>query len=656
MRVEPPHSSRGLAFRGTPDPTAPLRAFLSMPPDELDIMIRKERDRLAGARDRRRRVDALTGLAFLLTHRHLRHSGLRADLDESIDHLREAIGLARTQPEPRAKAGRLLAAALCARHRPGDFTEVVSLVGWLLTQQGFDTRQDGTLLVHLGMALLAESQLTADSAKLDEGIVMLEKAVDGTPAGRSVAWRVKSGLIRYVLALALAGRYALHWSSDHRDLVKATALLNTVDTEELGRFVPGFADFKERVDHGLSITLSALTGDKLDVLPVPGGRGAAPTTGLLGRQFDKLGATISTLASSEAYRGGDLRSIDEQIERLRAELAGMPPDDYLRGSTLVLLSHLHSARFRNRKLAGMADARADLDTAQHYARTAFELSEPDSVGSAAGLLGVCLLDRFALGVGDLADLDEAIRLMRTAMTHHAERSRNALAICCSLSEALLARGSRQGGNFGDIEEAERLLVTFHERQPANSPLKPVAEVRLAVLLQHRSALTGETEDRLRAALASRRGAEAAADAGALWAYDAASSWARWAAEYGGTQDRADAHQLAVRHLSRMAGAQLGRGYAELALRRVSGGLIARAAFTLSVAGRSAEAVVTTETGRAILLSATLARDGVQLDETIPAGLRQRFHEALDRLRAAETAAMEMTDDRLAITPGRGARI
>jgi hypothetical protein len=40
----------------------------------------------------------------------------------------------------------------------------------------------------------------------------------------------------------------------------------------------------------------------------------------------------------------------------------------------------------------MADARADLDTAQHYAKTAFELSAPGSVAGAAGLLGMCLLD------------------------------------------------------------------------------------------------------------------------------------------------------------------------------------------------------------------------------------------------------------------------
>jgi hypothetical protein len=56
--------------------------------------------------------------------------------------------------------------------------------------------------------------------------------------------------------------------------------------------------------------------------------------------------------------------------------------------------------------------------------------------------------------------------------------------------------------------------------------------------------------------------------------------------YGDTQDRADAHRLTVRNISRIARAQLERGYAELALRRVAGGLRAPAAFTLIAADRS----------------------------------------------------------------------
>lgn len=652
MYVKPPHPPRRLSVHGTPDPMAPVLAFLSTPPDELDIMIREARDRLAAARDRRSRVDALTEVAMLLSHRHMRHTEVRADIDESIDLLREAISLARTRPVPRARAERLLAGLLCARHGPGDLTEVISLVGRMLAQQEFDARQDSMLLTHLSMALLAESQLSTDPAKLDEAIAMIEKAADQMPAGRSIVRRANAGIVNYVLALALAGRYALHWSADRQDLTKAADLLATVDIEELNQIVPGFADFQARVQHGLNVVMSNITGDAVDLTHVPDTGHAPPTAGLLGQRLERMAGVTSTVTSTTAYRVGDLRSLDEQIERLQEELDGMRPDDYLLGSTLVFLAHLHGTRFRNRHFAGMADARTDLDAAQRYARTAFELSMPDSHGDAAGMLGRCLLDRFSLGLGTRADLDEAVRLMRRAMAHFAENSRNALAMGSSLSEALLLRGSQEDGNFDDIEEAERLLVTLNERQPANSPLVPVARVRLAVLLQHRSALTGDTEDRLRASLASRTSAEAAADVGALWAYDAAAAWARWAWQYGDPRDRADAHQLAVRYLSQMARAQLGRGYAEQALRRVSAGLTARAAITLTATSRLEEAVVTTETGRAILLSTTLERDGIHLDETIPAELRLRFGKALDRLRAAETAAMELTDDRLVIKPGQ----
>jgi hypothetical protein len=630
------------------DPMAPLRAILAMPPDGLDAMIRTARDRLAKAHDRRSRVTALTKLSMLLLHRHTQHAELRADVDECVDLLREAITLARTQPGPRVLAERLLASTLCARQRPGDLADVVSIVGRLLRERQFDARQDGMLLSQLGMALLGESQLTTDSGMLDEGISLLEQAGEQSKGGRSLGQRLNTGLAQYMLAIALAGRYALHWSADQQDLIRAAELMAAVDTDELDQLIPGFRELRRQVEPGLGTVMSNVTGDTLDVAPRLGADLPIPDGGSLSRQLRVLGGVTSTLASGEAYRSGDLRSIDEQIRMVQDEVEGMEADSIYRGSALVLLAHLHTARFRNRQLAGLPDARTDLDAAQQYARTAFELSEPDSIGSAESLLGSCLLDRFALGLGNRADLDDAINLMRRAMTRYAPHSRNALAMCCSLSEALTLRGAQRDGSFQDIEEAERLLVALGERQPTGSPLAPVAKVRLAVFLQHRSALTGDTEDRLRASRASRTSAEFAADVGVLWAYDAASSWARWAWQHGDSRDRADAHQLAVRHLSRMARAQMGRGYADVALRRVSAGLIARAAFTLTADDRPEDAVVAAETGRAVLLSAALERDGTQLDDTVPADLRQRFGKVLARLRAAEAASAKMTDDQLVI--------
>jgi hypothetical protein len=630
------------------DPMAPLLAMLSIPPDGLDAMIREARDRLERARDRKSRVDARTEVAILLLQRHTRHAELRADVDECVDLLREAIALARTQPAPRVLAERLLASTLCVRNRPGDFADALAIVGRLLREREFDAKQDAMLLTHLGAAMLVESRLTTNSGLLDEGISQLEQAVEHSKRNRTVGGRLKAGVAQYMLAMALTARYALQWSADKQDLVRATGLIAATDTDEIDRVVPGFAELRQRLEPGLDQVTSSLTGEPLELAPVLGAGRPMTGAGTLGRQLHELGDMNSMLTGNDAYRSGDLRSIDEQIRMFQDELAGMEPDSIYRGSSLVLIAHLHSARFRHRQLAGLPDARADLDAAQQYARAAFDLSEPDSIGSAESLLGACLLDRFALGLGNRADLEDAIKLIRRALTRYDEHSRNALAMCCSLSEALMLRAAQPDGTFEDIEEAERLLVTLNERQPAGSSLAPVAKVRLAMFLQYRSALTGESDDRLRAARISRTSAESAADVGVLWAYDAASAWARWAWAHGDGRDRADAHRLAVHRLSRMARAQMGRDYAEVALRRVSAGLISRAAFTLAADDRPDEAAMAAETGRAVLLSAALERDGAQLDDTVPADLRQRYGRALARLRSAEAAAAEVTGDQLVI--------
>jgi len=161
-------------------------------------------------------------------------------------------------------------------------------------------------------------------------------------------------------------------------------------------------------------------------------------------------------------------------------------------------------------------------------------------------------------------------------------------------------------------------------------------VRLAALRMLRAAGTGDTEDILRASLEIRSATDEVAEVSLLWEYDAAAMWARWTRESAPLPEQADAHQRAVVALYRLAGVQLTRNYSELALRRLSAGLAAHAAYALARTDRAADAAVAAETGRAVLLALALETKRPPLPDTVDQGLRDRFAAAAARLARAET--------------------
>ncbi|ONI84534.1 hypothetical protein ALI22I_28690 [Saccharothrix sp. ALI-22-I] len=626
---------------------APVPSLQSyFPGDQVDEQVRAAREALVKAgSNRSRRVEGLIYLAAALYGRH-QYTHQQAEVDEGVELLRQAISLTPARHQLRDKAERVLALLLCVRMTPDAVAESITLTAGLLNRRALESTQDAMLLVQLGMALTAASNHGGSTGLLDDGVALLERAADTTTTAGSAIKRLKADLARFALAIALTARYSVRWSTDPRDAERAGELLEGLDVDRVEQTLPGFEDLLRQMKHGLAAVRAQNGGapgqPSPDPVVVPRAT-SGPMSGAMGKS---LHTTRSLLDAGIAYgMTSDLASFDAWLADLREELHGLADDSPLRESLLVCLAQVHSLRFRNRQLAGLADARWDLDQALSFAREAVALPVRDVDSMADGVLAVCLLDRYILGLGTKADLEESVELLRHAIARCRADSRSALAVSGTLAEALVARGAANH-SLEDINEAEDVLVTFYERLAPQSPVRPIAAVRLAVFLQHRSALTGDTEDVLRASAASRTSMAAAAETSIVWAYDAALHWAHWTWDYGPAAERADAYQQVVRFLYRLARAQSDRGHAEFALRRSSQGVLARAMRALAADGRFTDAVVSAETGRAVLLSAALERDGPALDDAIPAELRQRFSDAGERLRAAESAAAQVAANQL----------
>ncbi|QKV74887.1 hypothetical protein [Amycolatopsis sp. Hca4] len=604
-----------------------------VPPHDVDRLIQVAREKVdeAGAR-RARRATALVKLAGLVLIRY-QHTGRLADLDENLDLLATAIDTTPARHQLHIFAQRLLAVSLIARRRPEDIRTAIDLLRELLGGSAQPSQADGVTLMQLGMALLSESYATGESAMLDEAVAVLDTAASRVSRAKGLAAEV----IRFALLIGLTARYKKHWSADPQDAERARKIMDTLDPAALCELFPETPRIFDQVGiilggelpeepRGPAITSSGRTSEFLPVR----------------LQFEHMNAASDTLRSASEYgTAGDLRIIDEQIGSLREQLASRIAEEQLAEVVMVPLAQLHAVRFRTLQLAGLS-GREDLDEALRLAKEAGRAATIDLAGQTSAIIGQCLLDRYGLGLGNALDLREGVRHLRLAAASFEATDRLSLALSLSLADALLAQGSTEG-DPACIDEAEDLLLKLRVR-PAAPELRPVAAARLALVRQHRAALSGLTEHLLAAAETTRAAAEENSSS-VVWGYDTALLWARWSWEYGSTRDAADAHALLLRQLHRLASAQLDRGYAELAVRRGAGGIVGRVMRALVADDRIIEAAVGAEAGRGILLSLALERDRDLLGADVPAKLRARFEQARERVRAAEAAATELTDGR-----------
>lgn len=572
----------------------------------------------------------------------------RSELHEAIDLLREVITLAPRGRLVRRQAEFMLVLSLSMRIDPGDASEAIVLAERLLATAGPDSAETPKLAFALGGALLARQVDQAGTGddisldKLDRVIDRLDRVVrqTATAAAHTAIGEMNADLMRLGLAMCMAGRFQARASADPADVDRIRALLATLDEERLAAVLPGVEQVIQTIKAGLPTSLNILgegggdprrmaSGEELGTVVRPG-----PV-----RQFttEMLGLADSiqrvTTVASLGYEG-NLHAIDELVARNREDVAKEHAGGARRLLALVGLSQVLLMRFRTRRLAGMPDARRDLDEATRVTQQA--MADPDGPGNSSVLaaFGRCLLDRYTEGLGTPADLDDALRYMERAVFREAPDARHALANRIILAEALMARGYRDG-DLDDFDRALETLEVFQQRLPPGSAFRANTAVRIAIVLQHRSAALRETEELLQASLASRKATEDVAQVSVIWAYDSAWHWANWAWEHAPVAERAEAHLQALGWLYRLARAQLTRGAAETALRRQTQNLVARTVRAAVGAGRLAEAVVAAETGRAVMLSLVLQRRETELSTVADAGLRERFQRASERLAAAE---------------------
>jgi hypothetical protein len=505
-------------------------------------------------------------------------------------------------------------------------------------------------LAQLGMALLA-SYLTDDEPQLvRDAVELLEQAERSAPAPVGKVRRTVCALIGLALSCALAGRFLNSAPSDPADGRRALDLMSAVDLDAAAELVPDVGTVMRQVEHTVRRGM-AVAGVVTEADPPRSAAGRQQTPGAAthwGRTMrslvGRLDATGELLESAQSYlTAGSLQPLDERLAAARRELdAAQATDDPNRGTLLVLLAQLHHLRYRNLRLSDLPDARRDLDEAIRLADLASAEDDPHAAGEISCLRGSCLLDRYLEDLGSPPDLDDAVRLLRRGAAHGEPMSRTGLARQLPLVEALLARAWRDGA-AEDLDEAEDILLTLLERMREVTPARQLIAVRLANLRMHRAAGTGDTEDLLRASRDGRQASEDAGQVSAIWGYDAAMFWASWSWERAPMSERADAYQRAVACLHRLARNQLSRTYSEIALRRRSGGVTARAMYALARTERPVEAVVAAETGRAVLLAIALDAKRPVLSDAVDPRLRHRFQLAADRLAAAEADAARTVD-------------
>ncbi|MEU8026874.1 MULTISPECIES: hypothetical protein [Micromonospora] len=568
-----------------------------------------------------------------------------ADLNSAIDAVRAARELVpKARPEARLVAVRL-ASLLGMRSRPDDeeeaFTVLVATQRVLRPDSGEHAALDfmiAAMLLPRYLRHRREEDLTAAVERLERSLPVLDQEASRdrpNPQHTAIMANV-AGMVRFQLAFTHFGRQS-GGLTDEGDEGRIVALL-----AEAERLSPQMSSMTGMLHQVRELQRGLVQGEAAD--PMAMAEQLSIDNGPFPIASGMLESTASAIrAGGRLGSSGDLQALDAQIAVLEAELAA--PDRYEPdpATQLVTLAQSYQLRARTKGLSEDPSAGADRLRAQELATEALAVGGGNQ-DQARLVLGVCKLDAHRPERPDPQSLDEAVRLLRRAAggTSLSPAMRNAARV--PLAEALLARGMLVG-DPDEIDEALALLTTHRDRLPPTSLQHAVASSRVAAALHVRAAVTGSTEDLLRAADASRRATAAIGELSLVWAYDTALYWAEWSWWHGRTGDAAEAYLLTLRTLNQMARAQLSRAYGELVLRRRTRGLVGRAAHALTRRRRLPEAAVALESGRAVLLSAALERDLVGLTGAEHAPVRERYRRAVDRLTELEDLAQREASTR-----------
>jgi tetratricopeptide (TPR) repeat protein len=613
----------------------------TIPCDQVDGAVEAARDRLAaaGRRSAAHRVLALLSVSEALLSRFLCRR-TADDLDQAIEAAQEAKKLVpRGRPERRAVTVRL-ASALAVRNRPEDVE--VALDTLRNEQAGLRPENPehaaldamyATLLAPQYLRFRRREDLADALNRMERALPVLDKAAAAPRTSRQVAevYAASAASARSSLATLLMSRHGDPEAGPEDDerirrLVEQAGELSPA-VGSVGDALVRAHDLRSLETRPADEAARMMTDFNLgEISSIPGYEATMGTVGQGLRAGGRYGA------------GGDLRALDDGIRELEAELDTPGRFEADRPSQLATLANMYHLRARTKGLAHDPSATGDRKQAEHLARQVLGLGR-GSQDEARIVLANCMLDGYRPDGPDQYVLDEVVTLLRRAISGQALAPPLRRATRSSLAEALIAKGFRDG-DLEAVDEGVGLFRMIRDGYPPGTLPYAFACSRLAAGLHLRAEATGFTEDQLAAADASRRAVDELAGKSLIWAYDTATQWGDWSFRHERMADAGDAYLVAVDVLNQLVRAQLTREMSELVLRRGSYGMPARAAYALTRRGRLTEAVEALEGGRAVLLSAALEHDLVGLTAPEHEPVRQRYLQAVERLRALQDRAIQ----------------
>uniref|UniRef100_A0AAU2VDV6 CHAT domain-containing protein n=1 Tax=Streptomyces sp. NBC_00003 TaxID=2903608 RepID=A0AAU2VDV6_9ACTN len=591
------------------------------------------------------RCTALGNLAISLYSRH-RCQGDQRDLDAAIEHLRTVLRLLPAgHPEQNTAQGNL-ALMLAARRTREDLDDAVTLWRSGLARERHGSQDWAASAGQLSQGLYELFALDGDAELLEEALTLLDRAVRDLPSGGF------GDTLRANRAVLLTTRHQVT-RPDPGGLDEAITVL-----DDLVKRTADTAD-TERVDWAAAHLAQALTlrytdrGNPADLSRAsalrkrpgsPSGNFVAPGS-LLGAGV-AIGSDIqATVALFEYMSDARQADVDQAIldQQKAVDQCG---DDIVRRSPLVMnLALTLAVRHRARRGTERADesepseaSYADLTRALDLLRENDDENVPASHREGAmALSGMLRLERYLTDPGrHAADLTVAEQLLRGALDHPGLDYRSRIGVTLRLAYCRLAI-ARSTGDAVSLEAAVDLARRAVDGIPGESALRAGALGCLADVLLARAETTRLASHQQEASGLCRQVCHDYAGSDRAAVYLVARGWSESAWRRGAMDEVAEAGLIAMPLLHDIASLQLGRDDKAVPLRQAEG-LAARTAFALVARGETAAAVITLETGRAVMLTEIMQREHPDLLRLLASeyqNLSSRFRRAAEAMTALE---------------------
>ncbi|GHI83480.1 CHAT domain-containing protein [Streptomyces xanthophaeus] len=501
--------------------------------------------------------------------------------------------------------------------RLGELDEAVALLQHLLeadAEDSFDATYRLMVTVRVAGLALLRAELSGQVRWADRAVRTLQTALRDLPYED-----INHGVVLCELGKAHAGRHEL--TDDPADSAAAVARLRAaVEAFGLHESCAGNSRAAASLLASQLLVRHQRTGSPADLdeaiaLRREAVRDAPPQD----HNYAALHAALGQSLMERFHTRHDLADLDLCTDHLAHALTALPAGDPERAPVLATLSSAQLARYQH------TAHRPHLDEAVATQREALRASRAGDSTRPALLGNLALLLRLRHdtdgGTGP-ADADEAVGLLRQALALRPGRSDHNRITVLQLAEALRSRADVLG-DVADLEECVELLRTLIAGYPPGHPAQIASRSALAEAL-HKLSLATEDGQLLEEAHTVALGAVAV---------DTAPVHARLRARAtlgqvcGTRHDWEGArHWLteAVRMLPRLAARDLTRTDQQYVLAREHGLAAEAAAYALQ-AGRPEQALEVLEHGRGVLLGRLLrSRD------TDVARLRERAPELAER--------------------------